>query len=44
MALNHLEPAALVRVREQMCDPSSSDVQQAPATARAVCERLSVDY
>ena len=43
-ALNHLEPTALVRVRERMCDPSSSETQRDPDAARAVCERVSVDY
>jgi len=43
-ALNHLEPEALVRVREQMCNPSSSDMQRDADAARAVCERVSVDY
>jgi hypothetical protein len=43
-ALNHLEPQALVRVRDRMCDPLSSDAQRDAAAARAVCERVSVDY
>ena len=43
-ALNHLEPAALVRVRGRMCDPSSSEAQRDADATRAVCERVSVDY
>jgi hypothetical protein len=43
-ALNHMEPEALVRVREQMCDTSSSDAQRDADAARAVCERVSADY
>jgi len=43
-ALNHLEPAALVRVRDQMCDRSSSESQRDADAARAVCARVSVDY
>jgi hypothetical protein len=43
-ALNHLEPQALVRVRRVMCDPASDEAHRDAAAARAVCDRLSVDY
>ena len=43
-ALDHLEPQALVRVRERMCDPASEEAQRDAPAARAVCERLSVDF
>lgn len=43
-ALDRLEPQALRRVRERMCDPESEEAQRDAATARAVCERLSVDF
>ena len=43
-ALDNLEPAALVRVRDRMCDPSSNESQHDAAAARAVCERLSMDF
>lgn len=43
-ALEQLEPAAVPRVRERMCDPASEEVQFDPAAARAVCERLSMDF
>jgi hypothetical protein len=43
-ALNHLEPQALVRVRDRMCDPSSEEARRDAAAARAVCERLSMDF
>jgi hypothetical protein len=43
-ALDHLEPQALVRVRERMCDPTSEEAQRDAAAARAVCERLSQDF
>ena len=43
-ALNHLEPAALIRVRDRMCDSSSSEAQRDADATRAVCERVSVDY
>lgn len=43
-ALDHLEPSALPRVREQMCDPASSESERDPFAARAVCDRLSQDY
>ena len=43
-ALDHLEPHALARVREHMCDPASADARRDAAAARAVCERLSLDF
>jgi len=43
-ALNYLEPQALVRVRERMCDPASVESQRDAAGASAVCERLSMDF
>jgi hypothetical protein len=43
-ALNHLEPQALVRVRDRMCDPVSPETHRYAAAARAVCVRVSVDY
>jgi hypothetical protein len=43
-ALNQLERQALVRVRDRMCDPASNDAQRDAAAARAVCERLSMDF
>jgi hypothetical protein len=43
-ALNQLEPQALIRVRDRMCDPASNDAQRDAAAARAVCERLSMDF
>ena len=43
-AIDHLEPQALVRVRERMCDPASEEAQRDAAAARAVCERLSQDF
>lgn len=43
-ALDHLEPQALLRVRERMCDPTSEEAQLDATAARAVCERLSLDF
>lgn len=43
-ALDHLEPDALARVRDHMCDPMSEAAERDAAAARAVCERLSLDY
>jgi hypothetical protein len=43
-ALNRLEPEAIPRVREQMCDPASEEARSDAAAAAAVCERLSLDY
>jgi hypothetical protein len=39
--LEQLEPSALLRVRDTMCDPASDDAQWDRAAAAAVCERLS---
>jgi hypothetical protein len=43
-ALEQLEPQAVARVRERMCDPTSKEAQRDAAAAMAVCERLSTDY
>jgi hypothetical protein len=43
-ALNRLEPEALVRVRERMCDPASEEGRRDATAAAAVCERLSLDF
>jgi hypothetical protein len=43
-ALEELEPEAVPRVRQAMCDPGSEDAQDDAAAAQAVCERLSMDY
>ena len=43
-ALEQLEPQAVARVRERMCDPASEEAQRDAAAAIAVCERLSMDY
>jgi len=43
-ALEQLEPQAVARVRERMCDPASEEAQRDAAAAMAVCERLSMDY
>lgn len=43
-ALDRLEPASLARVRDHMCDPMSEAAERDAAAARAVCERLSLDY
>jgi hypothetical protein len=43
-ALDNLEPEALVRVRDRMCDPSSNESQHDAMAARAVCDRLSLDF
>lgn len=42
-ALEDLEPAAVPRVRQRMCDPASDDAVWDAAAARAVCERLAKD-
>jgi hypothetical protein len=42
-ALEELEPAAVPRVRQRMCDATSDDAVWDAAAARAVCERLSKD-
>jgi hypothetical protein len=43
-ALEQLEPQAVARARERMCDPASEEAQRDAAAAMAVCERLSMDY
>ena len=43
-ALEQLEPQAVARVRERMCDPTSEEALRDVAAAMAVCERLSMDY
>ena len=43
-ALNYLEPEALVRVRDHMCDSASEESQRDAAAATAVCQRLSLDF
>ena len=43
-ALEQLEPQAVARVRERMCDTASEEAQRDAAAAMAVCERLSMDY
>jgi hypothetical protein len=43
-ALDHLEPQALGRIRERMCDPASEEAQRDAPAARAVCERLSIRF
>ena len=43
-ALNRLEPEALTRVRERMCDPTSEESRRDASAAAAVCERLSLDF
>lgn len=40
-ALEHLEPAAVPRVRQTMCDPASDESAWDREAAAAVCERLS---
>jgi hypothetical protein len=43
-ALEKLEPAAVPLVRQRMCDTASEEARQDAAAARAVCERLSMDF
>jgi hypothetical protein len=43
-ALDNLEPEALVRVRDRMCDSASDESQRDAAAARAICDRLSMDF
>jgi hypothetical protein len=43
-ALNRLEPEALVRVRQHMCDASSEQARRDADAAAAVCDWLSLDY
>ncbi len=40
-ALEQLEPRAVQRVRQTMCDPNSEDAKWDMPAAAAVCERLS---
>ena len=43
-ALEQLEPEAVPHVRAAMCDATSDEAQNDPAAARAVCDRLSMDF
>ena len=43
-ALEQLEPEAVPLVRRRMCDANSEEARQDAAAARAVCERLSMDF
>jgi hypothetical protein len=43
-ALEQLEPEAVPLVRRSMCEPNSEEARQDAAAARAVCERLSMDF
>jgi hypothetical protein len=43
-ALEQLEPQAVARVRQRMCDGASEEARRDAAAAIAVCERLSMDY
>ncbi len=43
-ALEQLEPEAVPLVRQRMCDATSEEAEQDAAAARAVCERLSMDF
>jgi hypothetical protein len=43
-ALDHLEPEALVRVRDRMCDLTSEEAKRDADAATTVCQRLSQDY
>ena len=43
-ALEQLEPEAVARVRQRMCDATSEEARRDAAAALAVCERLSMDY
>jgi hypothetical protein len=43
-AIDQLEPDALIRVRDRMCDPASEESLSDATAARAVCERISLDY
>ncbi|HJZ34505.1 MAG TPA: hypothetical protein VKF35_25545 [Hyphomicrobiaceae bacterium] len=43
-ALERLEPDAVPLVRQRMCDAGSAEALADAAAARAVCERLSMDY
>ena len=43
-ALEDLEPGAVPRVRARMCDANSVEAHDDAAAARAVCDRLSMDF
>ena len=43
-ALERLEPEAVPLVRRAMCDANSEEAHRDAAAARAVCERLSMDF
>ena len=43
-ALEQLEPEAVPSVRRHMCDANSEEARRDSAAARAVCERLSMDF
>jgi hypothetical protein len=43
-ALEQLEPEAVPLVRQRMCDANSQEAHGDAAAARAVCERLSMDF
>jgi len=43
-ALEQLEPEAVPLVRQRMCDANSEEAHADAAAARAVCERLSMDF
>jgi hypothetical protein len=43
-AMDHLEPEALVRVRDRMCDLTSEEARRDADAVKAVCQRLSQDY
>ena len=43
-ALERLEPEAVPLVRRRMCDANSAEAHEDAAAARAVCERLSMDF
>ena len=43
-ALEQLEPEAVPLVRARMCDNTSQEAHEDAAAARAVCERLSMDF
>jgi|GEM_PF-5118998 len=43
-ALEQLEPEAIGRVRERMCDGGSEEAREDAAAAAAVCERLSMAH
>jgi hypothetical protein len=43
-ALERLEPEAVPQVRRRMCDQTLDEAPEDRAAARAVCERLSMDF